>query len=482
MLPRPGDDADRGTWTLASAGVKPTPVAPSSHPDPAAPRREISLTRAWLDEGQKLTDLTDHDGRGVEVIYVGHEWGGPGPDIQDAIVSFDGGPAEHGDIEVHLDPADWTRHGHAGDAAYEGVVLHVTWTDPAEKYAGPPTVAMQGRLPAAPGAATASREPADEMWACREEFGAANPGEALQFLRWQGWQRMVERSSRIESDLAVMSADQVLYAGVMDALGYSQNREPFGQLVRLLPWDDLGGLLEGRGPRTELAEALLFGAAGLLPDQGGKGARSSRVDELRVRGLRRLWAPLSIPAIQRGDWRFHGVRPNNWPTRRLAAAARLFTECLPPPPTVALQRAVLQVAETGSSAPLEDLFRIPLEAEDFWAHRIDFGRPVSARATALVGTDRAREILANVALPLSLTIARRQASARLLEGVRETFALIGSVSPNRSTGYMADITGSAGLRGGRGAAAQQGYLHLYRGWCQRKNCSACPAATFQSRR
>jgi hypothetical protein len=191
------------------------------------PRREISLTRAWLDEGRKLTDLTDHNGSGVEVIYAGHEWGGPGPDIQDAIVSFDGGPAEHGDIEVHLDPADWIRHGHAGDTAYEGVVLHVVWTDPAEKYSGPPTVAMQGRLLATPGAAT-SRAPADNAWNCREEFGAAKPGEALQFLRWQGWQRMVERSSRIESDLAVMSAYQVLYAGVMDAPGYSQNRESFG--------------------------------------------------------------------------------------------------------------------------------------------------------------------------------------------------------------------------------------------------------------
>lgn len=128
----------------------------------------------------------------------------------------------------------------------------------------------------------------------------------------------------------------------------------------------------------ELAEALLFGAAGLLPDRGGEGSRAERVDELRVRGLRRLWSPLSIPAMRRSDWRFHGVRPNNWPTRRLAAAARLFTECLPPPPTVALQQAVLQVAETGSSESLEDLFRVPLEPEDFWTQRIDFGRSVSA--------------------------------------------------------------------------------------------------------
>ncbi len=134
------------------------------------------------------------------------------------------------------------------------------------------------------------------------------------------------------------------------------------------------------------------------------------------------------------------MRPNNWPTRRLAAASRLFAEVLTPPPTVALQKAVVEVAETGSSVALEELFRVPIEEDDFWSGRLDFGRPASARATALVGTARAREILANVALPLSLCIARRQANAVLLEGVREAFVTMGSVAPNRITRYMAEIT------------------------------------------
>ena len=404
-----------------------------------APDREITLTEAWLKSAQRLPDLRDDRGRRLEVIYAGHESGGPGPDIQDAIVSFDGGPGEHGDIEVHLDSKDWRRHGHAADPAYEGVILHVVWAGPGEGYAGPPAVALRGRLgegvePVEPG-----RTAGEEGWPCEEALGKAPPAEALQVLHWQGWQRLVERSNRFESDLAVMTPDEALYRGVLEALGYSQNREPFRRLAEILPWDSLGRLLDGREGRLRLAEALLFGEAGLLPETV-VGGEMGKEEATKVGELLALWKPLKIAPMRRSDWRFHGVRPNNWPTRRLAAASRLFAEVLTPPPTVALQKAVVEVAETGSSVALEELFRVPIEEDDFWSGRLDFGRPASARATALVGTARAREILANVALPLSLCIARRQANAVLLEGVREAFVTMGSVAPNRITRYMAEIT------------------------------------------
>jgi len=409
-------------------------IVDSWRPAIDAPDREVTLTEAWLRWAQRLPDLSDNRGRGLEIIYAGHEWGGVGPDIRDAIVSFDGGLAEHGDIEVHLDARDWVRHGHAENPAYEGVILHVVWEELREGYVGPPAVVLKGRLEPEVELVEAEQRTGEDGWPCEEALGEALPADSLQVLQWQGWQRLVESSNRIESDLAVMSADEALYRGVLDALGYSQNRGPFGRLAEILPWDSLGRLLEGWGTRLPLAEALLFGEAGLLPevttDMEEGAAR-------KVGELRKLWKPLEIGPMRRSEWRFHGVRPNNWPTRRLVAASRLFATLLAPPPTVALQKAVLRVAETGSAAALEELFRVPIKADDFWSGRLDFGRPASARTTALIGTARAREILANVALPLSLCIARRQANAVLLKGVREAFVTMGSVAPNRITRYLA---------------------------------------------
>jgi len=114
-----------------------------------------------------------------------------------------------------------------------------------------------------------------------------------------------------------MSADEALYRGVLDAPGYSQNRGPFGRLVEILPWDSLGRLLEGREARLPLAEALLFGEAGLLSEVTEMEGEAAR----KVGELRELWKPLEIGPMRRSEWRFHGVRPNNWPTRRLAGGA-----------------------------------------------------------------------------------------------------------------------------------------------------------------
>ncbi len=86
---------------------------------------EARVESYWLIHSHALPSLKDHVGRQVEVIYAGRRSPGPGPDIEDAIISFDGGPALVGDLEVHTDPENWFRHGHDRNSAYSDVILHV---------------------------------------------------------------------------------------------------------------------------------------------------------------------------------------------------------------------------------------------------------------------------------------------------------------------------------------------------------------------
>src|SRR5206468_8406 len=95
-----------------------------------------------------------------------------------------------------------------------------------------------------------------------------------------GLARLRAKATRYEADLTLASeglppplaedaADQVLYAGLCDALGYSANRAPFAALAARLPLRLLATLSADRpaADRQAVLEAALLGAAGLLPDQ-----------------------------------------------------------------------------------------------------------------------------------------------------------------------------------------------------------------------
>jgi hypothetical protein len=93
-------------------------------------------------------------------------------------------------------------------------------------------------------------------------------------LSWQGWQRLVEKSHAYEAEIQVTSADEVLYGRILDALGYSHNREPFAALAKLLNWEVLRPFAEPTPEQLLVTEAMMFGTAGLLPAQrtGDSGA------------------------------------------------------------------------------------------------------------------------------------------------------------------------------------------------------------------
>src|SRR5437016_2737441 len=66
------------------------------------------------------------DGRAIRVVYRGRHSRGAGPDFRGAILDVDGSIVR-GDVELHVRSRDWLVHGHARDARYDQVVLHVVW-------------------------------------------------------------------------------------------------------------------------------------------------------------------------------------------------------------------------------------------------------------------------------------------------------------------------------------------------------------------
>lgn len=424
---------------------------------------------AWLWEHRQLApELMAASGQRVQVIFPGRRGGGWGPDFRGALIAIDGIPI-HGDVEVHLRTRDWRHHRHDRDPAYGATVLHVVLTHDAgvhcrradgtevitvalERALLAPLPWLLARWRAAPRCAAPLRP-------CR------TAAEAAALLEAAGRERLEAHAARFEADLTVVPPEQALWAGLCDALGYTRNRTPFRDLADRVTAAEAGGIVR-QGP--EQIMAVLLGEAGLLPHQRGR----LPMDDYSLR-LERLWADTGRagPAGPLG-WCRVGVRPANQPVRRVAAAGSLAGIL-----TASFEDQVNAVLRTTPAAragrALAEL--IAGVRDPYWEHHGDLGVPLR-RPTALIGMDRASEIVVNVVLPWAIGVARTRAWPALEHAALAAYHQHPRLPGNAITRYMEhQLLGPDARRAVSTACRQQGLHQLFARWCDRRDCARCAA-------
>ena len=271
-----------------------------------------------------------------------------------------------------------------------------------------------------------------------------------------GDRRFIRKASAMLAHMREADSSEALYASLLEALGYSRNRGPMMRLARGLT---LGTLRSNVGSHADpqSLEALLLGAAGLLPHQRGMllltPEGTARAAELSVR-----WRAAGVrPVLGPGEWDRTGIRPPNSPHRRLAAAAVLLARYWQD----GLQQALLDLSEARSAADIRR--ELQVEGDGFWAGHLDFHLPVS-RAPALLGTGRAGEILVNVLLPHLYAAAHLAGDEELRRRAVHLYRAAPSCPDNEVTREVKALM--AASKGGcpvvNSARRQQGLIHVYR--------------------
>ena len=476
-----GIAADWFPRARATAGrVQPLPCGVCEPPPaPAAPFVERHLQCVWADARLRPANLVTAAGERVQVEHPG-EWNvGPGPDFLHA--AFRVGPELRritGDVEIHVRPADWQRHRHAGDPRYRRVCAHVTFhpgTLPdAELPPGALQIALRPALDAVPDfsfdnvdllaypvAARATPPP------CRAALARLTPAQRGAVLDAAGEARLRRRAELLQSAMLDRGPAQVLYEETCAALGYRPNKAPFRRLARLLPLDRLREKSAGDPVR---AYALLMGVAGLLPDPT---ARRAWDDETKA-FLRRCWDawwPLSdeflARRLARADWTLAGIRPANRPERRLMAAALLFA------PAPSLPERIADVVREPRGLPADRLLALfDLPEAPYWSRRLSFSSAPSREPSALVGASRAQAILANLLLPAFAALgAPAEAWKNMLADLpaEESNELIQQTALRLFGPDHAPRLYRSGLR-------RQGLIQIHHDHClgDRTLCAACP--------
>ncbi|MBV9356780.1 MAG: DUF2851 family protein [Chloroflexi bacterium] len=263
---------------------------------------EAELVERWAAAAGR--DLVDTDGQPLAVHFPGRCWGGPGPDFRGAVLRLPSGELLRGDVEVHRRASGWITHGHAEDAAYRDVVLHVVGR------ADSSTLDNTGRrlrtleLPASP----AEHDPIPSARPCVR----GPPADVA--IAQAAQQRLLRKAERFRQQLASASPDQVLWHGVAEALGYTRNSAAMGRVADAVPWARAQTVLDERGPVG--LTALLLGSAGLLPAATLAEAHAwRRFERDGARQALDVWA-----------WRLVAVRSANHPVPRLRGLAALTVQ------------------------------------------------------------------------------------------------------------------------------------------------------------
>jgi hypothetical protein len=400
---------------------------------------EAELADAWEQRRYRAAWLVDCCGRHLRVVFPGRRWGGPGPDFVGAVLAERDGTLVRGDVEVHVRASSWAGHGHAQDPAYGQVVLHVVQHDDVMVLDGRgwhvPTVKLEPwRGPPRPLAVPCVR----------------SAPAVLEIVRAAGRERFRARARRFEGDLAAVDADQVVWRGVCEALGFRRNTQPFGQLADAVPWAQAAQVVADRGP-VGLAGALL-GAAGLLQQASLPEAHAWRALQRQL-GLR--------PALRAANWDHRQVRAANSPASRCRGLAELAARWVQPAPLSALRPAAPWPVPGGPATHV-----LAAVAQAALARRPRLW-PL-ARASPWIGRGRAQVIVVNVLLPFASAAGLAEAAA--------LFERLPGEPANRIVRYMAgQLGGPEQLVRFRGACQQQGLLHLFKLTCAARVCERCPA-------
>lgn len=503
----------------ASGSASETVVAGFPYPFPAPdgllaaepavddpPRRvpERLLQCIWADGRIDAERAATRDGTPLVVLDPG-QWNlEPGPDFLRAVIRL-GDALRCGDVEIHVDGADWGRHGHARDPAYNGVVLHVALDAPDDRTHVPlassaqiPELLLRPLLEAPLEQLALEIVPEEYPYArlpktgdCAARLAEMSDDEVAALLTSAGLRRAGAKAERLRSQRVRSGPLPAFVAGLLDVLGYKANRAGCRRLAAALPAADLldtGREAHRTAPEIDLAlalEALLLGAAGLLPAEAP--LRWDRESRDRVRALWSVWWQFQDRfgdrRLDAEAWTFAGIRPANHPQRRLAAAA-LFLARHPDPTGELLRRA----REPGSPREAGSRLRALLTdlRHPYWDRHSSIGSRPWRSPVRLVGSSRAEDAVVNLFLPWLLTVAWARQDPDLGRRVQEIYAVRPRAQNNALLAFVARrIFTTHGRQRAvvTTACRQQGLLQIFHDFClsDRSRCRACPFPAWLSR-
>lgn len=336
------------------------------------------------------TDLFTTDGLPLEIIHTGMHNTDSGPDFSAARLRIDG-TTWAGNVEMHIRSSDWFRHRHQNDPAYGNIILHVVMEHDRDIFDSDGNVVPVFEIRNFFDAALMHKYEKimqSKSWIPCENF--ISEADSFIIMNWLN-RLVVERLERKADEIVQFYTffernwEQTFYYFLARNFGFKVNGSPFALLSQQTNYRIVA---RHRDDLTQL-EALFFGQAGLLED-GFKDAYPT----LLKREYDFLKHKYALNPIDGSLWKFGKMRPQNFPTIRIAQFARLMHQS---------ENLFSQITEKASKDEIRKLFMA--KCSPYWNDHYRFDKSSSTKSKNL-GIPAIDNIIINTIVPLKFVYGR----------------------------------------------------------------------------
>jgi hypothetical protein len=477
---------------------------------------EKFLTEIW--KKQNFSDnLFTKDGQKVEIIDSGIENNElAGPDFKNARIKI-GNFTYFGDIEIDSFHSDWKSHGHNINKKYNKVILHAVLDNDTFQ---PFVFNQEGRKiqsiclnnclandlrNSIHDAILSEREKRAGKLRCDGINQLMEPQEKLDLLYELGINRfklkcskMYERLKEISyynklqlkepmikyipgedfynkkfTDEDFLNKDvwhQLVYESAFEALGYSKNKDIMFNLAKCVPVSYLKIFADELNLEM-IMESILFNVSGLIP--GVVNLPDEATIEY-VRTLKETWANLKYKydgkTFNAAQWHFFKLRPQNFPTIRLAGGCRLTYKLL----REDLFSKILKIMKrTGDNKKIISDIRnlLIIKSEGYWKDHYVFDQPAKIPLNYFLGLSRVDEIIVNVILPSVAVYYEIFGEPKYTE---RAVSIYSNYYQNTENNLVDELSKTLNLNDAwKRSVLYQGMIELFRSYCSRDRCLEC---------
>lgn len=387
----------------------------------------------------------------VTIVNCGQSNDNSGPDFLNASLQIDQ-QLWYGNVEIHQKTSDWYAHEHETDTNYDAVILHVVYEDDVEVFMKNnkiiPTLELKGRIDEKLFQNYSSLISKKINWiACGNQISTIDSFIVNNWLERLFFERLEKKSESILILLKNVNNDYeaVLFQMLAKNFGLKVNGEAF---LNLSTSFDFSVLRKVWFDELQLA-ALLFGQAGFLEEE----SEVSYFNELRNE-YHYLKHKYSLNPIDKKYFQFFRIRPNNFPTIRIAQLIALYVKC---------HNLFSRLMEIKKPEEVYEL--LDVEVNIFWKTHYTFEKE-SKKSSKKLSKSFIDLLIINTIIPLKFVYCKSKNSLN----ENEILEMLESLHPEKNS----IISNFEKLKVTiENSFKTQALLELYKGYCSKKRCLDC---------